>query len=314
MQNQVSLTWADLFATGSLIDLDVSMWDGLVRIRPEDLGIPRTDAVRKALTFGHERLVSKVSLQEIRDLAYQGRCVIDNHTLAFDLIPGSRFIPKAHRDSVDEQLKALRVKFNSAVNKFVNNYSDERKNQTKTVREALMQATGGDIDTVNLAMNRIEAQYPLETKLRSKFAIGWRVYSMAAPQDGTGASDGESEGNAIRHSVEQMVDNLRTKLTDKVKAIAELAARGGRITAKTFNSANRVFERLSELNVFGDAGLTATLSNIKNVLNAAQASENSGEALKVLETVSTELAASRDEAINAVSKRIVGMAERKMEL
>jgi len=81
--SQPALTWGDLFCNGSLIDLDVRIWDGLVRLKAEDLGIPDTENVKTALTFGHERLVPKASLQEIRDKAYQARNTVDGASIPF---------------------------------------------------------------------------------------------------------------------------------------------------------------------------------------------------------------------------------------
>jgi len=310
-----TLTWADLFATGSLVDLDVSMWDGLVRIRPADLGIPETDEVKRALTFGHERLVGKAALQEIRDHCYNARRKIDDYTLAFDLIPGSRFIPKSQREALHKFLEDAHGKFQAAANKFLAGYAEERRKQQEVLRKALLAATDGQVEIVDRAMARITALYPGETTLRYKFNMTWQFFSIAAPQDGTASSDGSAEGDALRRSLGGMVDKLRERLAAKVHAIMDLAQKGGRITAKTYNSANRLLDRLVELNVFGDPGLSETIAAVRLALNTAQSSENGAAALVTgLQNVEAKMTKSRDEAIKAVSDRIVGMADRRLQL
>ena len=307
--NSQALTWADLFANGSLIDLDVRMWDGLLRLKPSDLGIDASnESVQQALTFGHERLVAKSALEAIRESAYQARKAVENNTIGFDLIPGSRFIPKGNRDGLQYELDELAQEFRAGVNKFLQDYGQHRSQQQQVIREALMVATG-DAAVVERAVSRIISEYPSEGDLSEKFSIGWHFFSIASPQDGTRGN----EGSALRKSIEEMIDSLRSKLVERVQGILELVNRGGKITQKTFNSASALCERLQKLNVFGDPGLSIVIGQVRNALEAAANSETAAESLKDgLGSVEDELARSREQAIEAVAHRLAGQGERRL--
>lgn len=306
-----ALTWADLFCNGSLIDLDVSVWDGLVRMKPEDLGIEKSEAVNAALTFGHQRLVPKETLQAIRDHAYKARQVVDNYSIPFKLVPGSRYLPKPNRETVQEELTKLNNEFNSAVNRFLAEYADNKTRQIEVLRKALQQAAR-DQSAVEPAMARILCEYPTEELLRTRFGLSWKSYSIAAPQDGS--SDG-TEGNAIKAEIENMIDRLREQLTEKVKSIMELVNKGGKITEKTYKSALALCDKVAALNVFGDTGLTDAIAAVRSAISAARGTDAPGQPLAAgLGQVEAELTKSREDAIASAASRIAGTAERRFSL
>lgn len=309
--SELALTWADLFCNGSLIDLDVKVWDGLVRLKAEDLGIPDTEEVKTALTFGHERLVPKGSLQEIRDKAYQARSEVDRFSIPFKLVPGSRYLPLSSRKELVEKLEVFKNQFLAAVNKFLEDYETNSAKQQEVLLKALTDASKNEA-VAERALARLRGLYPTNQELHEKFDLLWRTYSIAAPQDGT--ADG-TEGNAIKEEIESMIDKLRERLTEKVKSILELVSRGGKITAKTYNSATKMCDRIMSLNMFGDAGLIAAVAAIREAVSAASNQEDgAGETLKNgLEHVEEELIRSREEAIAKAAERLAGRAERRME-
>jgi len=306
-----TLTWADLFANGSLIDLDVSIWDGLIRMRPEDLGIDRSEAVTAALTFGHQRLVPKETLQAIRDHAYKARQAVDGYSIPFRLVPGSRYLPKLNREIVQAELENLNNKFMAAVNQFLAEYEANKATQIVVLREALREAAK-DRSAVEPAMARIEREYPTEDQLRERFELSWKTYSIAAPQDG---SANGNEGNVIKEELESMITRLREQLVERVRSIVELATRGGKITTKTYNSTEALCAKLESLNVFGDEGLASAIAAVRKAIAAASATDAPGTPLiQGLEQVEKELAKSREDAIAAAANRMAGTAERRFQL
>lgn len=305
-----ALTWADLFTNGSLIDLNVSMWDGLVKVHPEDMGVDR-DAVKGAITFGHERLVPVMSLQAIRDAASKARGIIDSYSIPFKLVPGSRFLPRSTRADALEALNKAHTEFHKAVNDFMDKYEGYKIDHRPTLRYALVEASG-DVATAEHALARITRLYPAEGELRQSFGLSWSTFSIAAPRDG---GDGEEQGSAIAAEIGHMVDRVREQLTEKVTDILDLAARGGRITEKTYNSALRFCERVDTLNIFADDGLKAAVRAVRAAVSAAKSGEDPGAALtNGLGAVTTELQKSRDSAINSAAAMMAGQAERRFGL
>jgi len=211
-----------------------------------------------------------------------------------------------------EHLNVLKNEFMAAVNKFLEEYAKNSRKQQEVLFKALMDASG-DETVAERALTRLRGLYPTQQDLREKFDLFWRTYSIASPQDGT--SDG-TEGNVIKEEIEAMIDKLRERLTEKVKSIMALAERGGKITAKTYNSASKICDRIMSLNMFGDAGLTAAIAAVRQaVSNAANLDNGAAESLKNgLAHVEEELIKSREEAIAKAAERLAGRAERRMEL
>lgn len=313
MSKRSALTWADLFSSGTLIDLTVGCWDALVKIKPSDLNIPNTDEIRAALTWGHERLISKEALQPIKDVAYEARKLVDAYSIPFKLIPGSRFIPKANRVKLNAELEELKERFRDAVNQFVAHYEKHSVEQQKVLRQALLSAAKSAA-AADDAMNRIIGHYPGREEVHKKFSLDWHLFSLAAPRDGEAV--GKNEGESIRDQLGEMVDEVRTQLVDKVRSILKLTSQGGKISARTYNSARRLCDKLEALNVFNDSGLDLAIKSIREALTEASAAgDNARRALSNgLGGVEEELEKSRDDAIKAAADRLVGASKRRMEL
>jgi len=313
MARPPQMTWADLFITGSLIDLDVAVWDCLTKIHPSDLGIPKTEAVKKGLTFGHERLIAKDKLDPLRKLEGEARRIIEKHTLPFKLIPGSRFTPRTNRKPMLEKLDDIRERFYAAVKEFMAGYEQNKRDQMEVLRQALAEASGSH-SVADAAMDRIGWRYPGKETVRARFSIGWTMHSIAPPIDGQDV-DAQKQGNAVRDSIVQMIDNVRQRLSEKVASIVELASTGGKITARTYNSATALCDRLEAMNIFHDSGLTNALARVRNAINQAADADNSATVLADgLGGVEKELTASREQAILDAMNSLTGKGARRMDL
>jgi len=310
-----SVTFADLFSQGSLCDLDVSTWAGLARVKPTDLGIPKTAAVAKALTFGHERLVAKSMLDPIRRHETDARKLLDENSIPFPLVQGSRYIPKARRTEIEAKLEELRGKFNAAVETFAAGYEAHRTEMRGTLRKAITDAAK-DAAGIDGTMARLEGLYPSQEGVKNLFSMSWRFFSIAPPQDGT-LADGET--NAVEEAIEDMIKRLREEVAEKMTDMLALVARGGKLTQKTYNSAKAVCDRLESLNIFGDAGLAEAINKLRAVVNQAAAHgsdrTSAGNVLaEGLAPIKEALAKSADEAVKAAAERITGKGLRRMGL
>jgi len=304
-----NLSWADLFLSGSLIDLDISFWDGLVRLRPEDLGVHRTEDVKTALTFGHERLVSKGHLKALRDLAYEARKLVTENSVTFRLVPGARYLPKSRRASIDRRLEDIRERFGAAVEKFCHEYPSYQEAMRGILRRAITDAAKHE-DVVEVTLQRLAGQYPTVEKLRAAFAISWKIFSIAAPQDGEGTGD---EGSSVTEAVRDMIKELRAEVATKTKDLLSLVAKGGKLTEKTWRSARAVCDRLESMNVFGDEALSAAITRLRNVVAQAAQRDDAGDVIaEGLSTVEADLNKNIEEAAAAAADRLTGRNMRRM--
>jgi len=303
------LSWADLFLSGSLIDLDISFWDGLVRLRPEDLGIARTDDVKTALTFGHERLVSKGHLKALRDLAYEARKLVTENSVTFKLVPGARYLPKAKRADIDQRLERIRERFGVAVEKFCHEFPTYQEAMRGILRRAITDAAKHE-DVVEVTLQRLEGKYPSVDKLRKTFAISWKIFSIAAPQDGETTGD---EGSSVTEAVRDMIKELRGEVAAKTKDLLALVAKGGKLTERTWRSARAVCDRLESMNVFSDETLSAAITRLRTVVAQAAQRDDAGEVLSEgLNTIESDLNQNLEEAAQAAADRLTGRMTRRM--
>lgn len=306
------LTWEDLFSQGTLVDLDVGVWSGLARLLPGDLGIPKTDEVRTALTFGHERLVSKAFLQPIRDAEQAARQAVDDVSITFPLIRGSRYVPRKNREKLEARLVQIRIDFSAAVTKFLTEYQKHRTEMAGTLRQALATAAKSSM-FVDAAMARLTEKYPTEATLGNLMYMKWRYLAITAPKDGAAAA---GEVDAVNEAIGDIVGGLRREVQSKLDDVLALVARGGKITAKTFNSAKRTIDRIASLNVFGDAGLAAAVEKFRAVIDAAAGDKTGDKAGEILahglDPVKAEIAKDVDAAVKAAAARLTGASTRKM--
>ena len=302
------LTWEDLFSQGTLVDLDVGIWAGLARVLPGDLGIPKTEAVQRALTFGHERLVSKSYLQPLRDLEQAARAAVDNVSITFPLIKGSRYVPRKNRQKLEAELAGIKVEFEAAVAAFLTGYEQHKAEQNIQLRKALMTAAK-DPAAVDGAMARLAGKYPGVQALAGLNFMTWRYLAITAPKDGEAAT---GEVNAVTEALTDITKGLRKEVEDKLAEVLALCARGGKITAKTYNSAKRVLDKIAGLNVFGDAKLAEAVEKFRQVIDGASDAADAGAVLVAgLEPIKAEIAKDTAAAVEAAAKRLTGAASRK---
>jgi hypothetical protein len=60
-----ALGWDNLFFSGSIVDLDINIWSARLSVRPADLGIEDTAAVREALGLGVVRLAPHKAFERL---------------------------------------------------------------------------------------------------------------------------------------------------------------------------------------------------------------------------------------------------------
>jgi hypothetical protein len=300
------LTWDSVFLAGSLIDLDVGIWSGLTRLKPEDLGIAETPEVKAALQLGHERLIPKEALEEIFRIVWRARTNVELVSLRFTAVQGARFVPVQKREQLEQDLLGFQADFNEAVQNFLSEYEKHKAEMRPLIETALRQAAKSPQDA-EIGIARILNSYPSIEALQNKFKFCWRAFGISVPKDGAkGGIIAETED--AREVVLNMVRQLREEATEKLTSVLQLLIRGGKFTSKTVNSVSEVCKRLKSLNFFQDEQLEAALNQAMSILSG----EPGQSMITGLAQVGQSLKQESDENFKKIEESLIGLGKRKI--
>lgn len=299
----MQLTWKDLFDCGTIVHLTVGIWSGMVKVSPNDLGIPDTQEVRDVLTLGHERLVPKESLDRMRTISGEARKGVDNSSISFPLIIGGRFVPKNKRTVLEETLSYHRTLFEAAKLEFVANYNNYKETMKPKIRKALMDATS-DSELVERALERISTKYPSSNKIVNKFKFEWKSFTISEPIDDAVASSVNSIETDVKDAINTMMKTLREEILEKVEHIKKMLTSGAKFTAKTLRASRDLFKKVRELNVFEDAKLMDTIAKFEKILIGIEPDKDTSDTMISLNELEEELKDSLENAVALASEKL----------
>jgi hypothetical protein len=305
--------WDNLFLTGSVLDLDVSMWSGRTKIKAADLGIEDSDAVHQVLALGNHRLIPREAFEKINEAVRAAKRSVEYYSLSFPFVRGARYVPENRMVPLREKLEAHRANFVDAVEAFVAKYDDEKQKTLPTIEKALKDAARNEMAAV-MALDRLKLEYPLPVEVRNKFALRWNIYAIRAPKTGAAADAAAQETETVKGIVKGMVEQLRVEFMEKVGAVISAVARGGKLPGPTIDSAREVIARLEETNVFADEVLAAQLSRFKSVVDKAESDGAymvRGAAVD-LDAIKTAIDKSADDAVADAERALTGLGRRKV--
>ena len=95
-----ALGWDNLFFSGSIVDLDINIWSARLSVRPADLGIEDTAAVREALGLGVVRLAPHKAFERLLAIRRAALKDVENSSFNFPFIRGARYVPEAKVESL----------------------------------------------------------------------------------------------------------------------------------------------------------------------------------------------------------------------
>jgi hypothetical protein len=295
------LTWNDLFLKGSLVDLDLSIWSARALIKAEDLGIQKTEAVIKAISLGHHKLIQRKALKEITRIGSVARAVVDAASLSFSVIHGTRFVPELRLETLIETLKRLRNEFDDAVARFVESY-DEKIEETLPIIRTAMEDVNWDHPTAERAMLRIREAYPSREQVAGKFKLRWSVYAITSAKKSAYSDDSD-----IRNAIRDMVSGLREEVSAKLAELLEFVSKGGKLSKRSIDSAIKTLDRAEEINVLGDEVLDRQIGLIRSILS----DETSVLVMKRLEEIKASLGSGMEEAVSKAELSITELGRRR---
>jgi hypothetical protein len=305
------MEWSDLFQSGSVVDLNVGYWRARVKITPEDLGIPNTDNVRAALNLGSHRLAPAEAFDGLHWAAGLATTAINKYTIPFALIRGARFVPNASLALLRGELEAARAAFGKAADAFVEKYDDTRTSMEPVLREAL-QAAAHSPEAAEVALMRLRSKYPTAQDVRRSFKLRWDVYVLASPTAKEAREEARAATEQVRSVVREMVESLRNEVRDKVANLVRIVSKGGRLGDASIAAANRVIERVREMNrTVGDPGLRESLTVLAKLLNASRAEGDALALFQGLQAVEATLIADVDTAAAAAEAALMRVASKR---
>src|SRR3954463_13364874 len=107
-----------LTRSGVLINVSVRYWRGHKKLRPEDLGLNKSQVSDRLISLGHKRLLPKEALQELALVEGRAHALIDQNTFPF-LNGLGHFLPNARLEQVTTKLKELEAQFWTAKQGFM---------------------------------------------------------------------------------------------------------------------------------------------------------------------------------------------------
>jgi hypothetical protein len=307
------LTWDALFYRGSIADLDINIWSAKLNLRPSDIDVADTPDVREALTLGTMRLAPKKSFDRILQIRRAALKDVENSSFNFPFLRGARYVPEAKVAGLLFSLEKRRDEFEAAVADFSEKYNFIRAETIPVIRRALLDSGCKDIES---AMARVNNEYP--TDIVSHFGFSWKMYAISGAKSAAGAEAATEETAQVKGILAEIVKQLRDEFSEKVRAIAGIIGRGGKIPSTSIDSCREVLARVKSMNVFGDAELTNQVRAFERILaldSVVGPDTNKVPGLAAdLDKIQDVLKTSLDDAIANAEKNLTGLGRRKIEV
>ena len=309
----LELTWDALFYRGSIADLDVNVWGATLNLRPNDVDVNDTQDVREVLQLGKMRLAPKKAFDRILQIRRAALKDVENSSFNFPFLRGARYVPEAKVASLVERLNKRRADWDAAIFDFAEDYSTVRGEMLPVIRRALTDAGCRDIET---AMARVESEYPKQ--IEAHFGFSWKMYAIAGAKSAAGAEVASEETAQVKGILREIVVQLRDEFAEKVKSVAAIIARGGRVPSTSIASCREVLNRVKTMNVFGDAELTNQVRAFERILGLSEVAidpKDLGQSLTPdLNAIQNTLQTSLDDAIRSAEQNLTGLGRRKIKV
>lgn len=251
----------NLYQLGMLFVVKCRYWTCRAGNDADELDLTADRIQAKALaSFGSKDLLDPAKTRKVfQQLEKKARHALEKHSRPF-AAANAHFVPWSHVQTVIEQLEAIKLEFDQAVQRFLADYPDlvaEWRDQHSDIPDAC---------------------YPLPMALPQKFGLSWHSFKVTGAPELSPVEDIEMELEQRRAHDEQvqlMEANLRRECQQFVEQyvlgfrseVAEFCdqviTQKGLVHGKTLNAIRDRIDKFHSMNVFGDSDASAKLTQLK---------------------------------------------------
>jgi len=313
----MALTWQDLFTKGTLISFNRHLWRAGLRVKAVDLGIDSTQEVRQALSLGQHKLAPSSSFEDINAAIGEWNKAIEEHSFEFPLLKSVRYVPDSEVEPLQQKLNDRRENFKKKVKEFIVKYDQTRREQFPVLEQCLKEVAKTE-EAAQTALARINAEYPSQEEVESKFGLEWDFFTITIPASKEAANAAKDAAGQVQSVISSMVEQLRSELSQKVATLIDLAkkAQDGKSRAKegigpaSKESAFTVLDKVERMNVLGDAVLTEQVNKLRAILKSEFTPDS---VVKDLGSIKLNLESDIASASAAAEKKLTGLGNRKLQ-
>ena len=313
----MALTWQDLFTKGTLISFNRHLWRAGLRVKAVDLGIDNTQEVRQALSLGQHKLAPSSAFKEINAAIGEWNRAIEEHSFEFPLLKSVRYVPDSEVEPLQQKLNDRRENFKKKVKEFIVKYDQIRREMFPVLEQCLKEVAKTE-EAAQTALARINAEYPSQEEVESKFGLEWDFFTITIPASKEAANAAKDAAGQVQSVISSMVEQLRSELSQKVATLIDLAkkAQDGKSRAKegigpaSKESAFTVLDKVERMNVLGDAVLTEQVNKLRAILKSEFTPDS---VVKDLGSIKLNLESDIASASAAAEKKLTGLGNRKLQ-
>lgn len=292
----------NIFTNGVLVDLHISAWTGEKQLNATDLGIP-ADKLPKAFKLGKKSLIPPEVLARFKHIDYLARRLLITSSFPFPF-GSARFIPKTALVEFNDEFEELKAKYQLELEGLCANYAKYRLEMrtqfiaaAKAAYTRLSQIPGyeglnkkdekgnytGEVisidEFVDAFIDRIEACYPDEKTLRSKYGMSYFPFQMELPDLSQATIDDVAQESAkveliqrgfqakmakeLKEYAQKIVVENRARAQKVIDNLASNIEQGKRFTNVTMEMVENMIKSFSKLNIAGDTELEERLNAFK---------------------------------------------------
>ena len=311
----MTISWNDLFTQGTLINFSTHLWRARMRLQAKDLGIDETDEVQKAFSFGCHRLAPAKAFENINSAVNAWLTDIMEHSFAFPLLKGVRYVPDAQVPELQRKLEGHQREFQIHVEEFLAQYEDIMNEMLPTIEQALYDAAKNP-EAAQTAYSRVVKEYPSVQKVAAKFGLEWDFFTISLPASKEAAQSAKNAVPQVQSIITGMIEELRGELSEKVQTLLDLTAKAnegtGRykydIGSRSKKSAYEVLDKVDRLNMFDDDCLKEQTQMLRRLLDNTDMKTIAKDLNKIKNNLETDIS----DIAKAAEKKLTGLGNRKI--
>jgi hypothetical protein len=162
-----------LLKKGAVFMLDISIWGGRKKLKPEDIGMPQDEVNEKIMSLGSKYLVPKEEIQALHTMRARAYKIIDDSSIDIGV---GKLVPSDKMEEVRRRLGELRDQFNEKIEYIRDEYPRMRADMMSLWnQEAIaVSETRHNPDLVFKIMGNIERAFPEKWEaVAGKFGFSW---------------------------------------------------------------------------------------------------------------------------------------------